>query len=124
MKYLEEAKELWKKYVPKRGQAGTVQGELLRSIEKLRNEAQRNGNVNWDDGHERLSDFVLSKLKDVSVFSTEAINEIERDISRIKNYSDPYTDDDLYDRLTDYVIEWYKAHPEPIPHQHDPDLLR
>jgi hypothetical protein len=29
-----------------RGLADTVQGELLRAVEKLRDEAQRNGNVN------------------------------------------------------------------------------
>ncbi len=43
MKYREEAKALWKSAVPSRGQADTVQGELLRATEKLRDEAMRNG---------------------------------------------------------------------------------
>ncbi|MFD3274338.1 hypothetical protein ACE3MS_30040 [Paenibacillus dendritiformis] len=50
MKYFNEAKYLWQTYVPKQGQAETVQGELIRAIEKLRGEAQRNGNINWDKG--------------------------------------------------------------------------
>jgi len=40
VKYFEEAKFLWKTYVPKKGQSETVQGELIRAIEKLRDEAQ------------------------------------------------------------------------------------
>jgi hypothetical protein len=49
VKYFEEAKHLWRTYVPKQGQSETVQGELIRAIEKLRDEAQRNGNGNWDN---------------------------------------------------------------------------
>ena len=52
MKYYAEAKRLWSTYVPKNGQADTVQGELIRAIEKLRDEVQRNGNGNWDRGHQ------------------------------------------------------------------------
>jgi hypothetical protein len=45
--YFEEAQDIWKNFVPPSGQAATVQGELLRAIEKLRDEAMRNGNGNW-----------------------------------------------------------------------------
>jgi hypothetical protein len=41
VRYFEEARSLWQQYVPARGQAGTVQGELIRAVEKLRDEAQR-----------------------------------------------------------------------------------
>nr|WP_176573403.1 hypothetical protein [Nonomuraea pusilla] len=41
--YAEETRRIWKTYVPLRGQADTVQGELLRAVEKLRDEAQSNG---------------------------------------------------------------------------------
>jgi len=58
MKYFEEAKFIWKNYVPKSGQADTVQGELLRVIEKLRYEAQDNGNINWDDGFEMFCHYI------------------------------------------------------------------
>jgi hypothetical protein len=47
VEYFEEARSLWLRYVPPRGQAETVQGELIRAAEKLRNEAQRNANLNW-----------------------------------------------------------------------------
>jgi hypothetical protein len=51
VRYFNEARALWKAHVPKRGQAHTVQGELMRTVEKLRDEAKRNGNVNWRDDH-------------------------------------------------------------------------
>lgn len=52
---LEIGKFIWRNYVPKSGQSKTVQGELLRGNEKLRDESQRNGNINWDEGHEILA---------------------------------------------------------------------
>lgn len=52
LKYLEECKFIWKNYVPQRGQSDVLQGELLREIEKLRCEAQDNGNINWDEDFE------------------------------------------------------------------------
>ncbi|GAA3412494.1 hypothetical protein [Streptosporangium vulgare] len=54
MKYFEETGHIWRTLVPKFGQASTVQGELLCADEKLRDETTRNGNINWDGGHERL----------------------------------------------------------------------
>jgi hypothetical protein len=42
---------IWRHMVPKSGQSGTVQGELLRAVEKLRWEAQSNGNINRDESH-------------------------------------------------------------------------
>ncbi|MFI6600498.1 hypothetical protein ACIBHX_30000 [Nonomuraea sp. NPDC050536] len=34
--------------------------ELLRAVEKLRDEALRNGNINWSDSFERLVTFLRS----------------------------------------------------------------
>ncbi len=41
MQYFEEATRIWQTFVAKSGQAETVQGELLRAVEKLRDEATR-----------------------------------------------------------------------------------
>jgi hypothetical protein len=60
--YRELGRFIWQTYVPERGQAATVQGELLRANEKLRDESQRNGNVNWDEGHEILARYLLETL--------------------------------------------------------------
>jgi hypothetical protein len=124
MKYAEEAKHLWQTYGPKSGQADTVQGELIRAIEKLRDEAQRNGNGNWDHGHEILCSYLRDTLCNSGVFDNAAISEIKSDIARLEDYDHPYCDDDLYDRLTDRIVEWYHRNPEPIPKKRNPDLTR
>lgn len=54
MDYFEEAKAIWDRHVPRVGQSKTVEGEMLRAVEKLRDEAVRNGNGNWDEGFETL----------------------------------------------------------------------
>ena len=56
--YFEEEKKIWQQFVPKSEQAETVQGELLRAVEKLRDEAIRNGNGNWDNGFEILLNYL------------------------------------------------------------------
>lgn len=124
MKYPEEARKLWQMYVPKSGQADTVQGELIRAIERLRDEAHRNGNMNWDSGHKILADFILDTLTASKIFSKDVKDEIKNDIQRIKEYKKPYMEDDLYDRLTDRVVEWSQEHKEPVPHIINPKLHR
>jgi hypothetical protein len=52
MTWMERHAELWERLVPRSGQADTVQGELIRVTGRLTDEAHRNGNTNWDDGHE------------------------------------------------------------------------
>jgi hypothetical protein len=124
MQHADEARELWQTYVPARGQADTVQGELIRAIEKLRDEAQRNGNMNWDENHVILAEFVRDTLVQSALFEEAAVAEIERDAARVLDEEHPETSDDPYDRLTDRVVEWARAHPDPVPHSPNPALHR
>lgn len=125
MKYFEEAKKMWHEYVPRQGQASTIRGELLRSIEKLRDEAQRNGNANWDKGHILMAELLRQHLGGGGL-SEKSQNIAKADLNRIMDYGNPYTDDDLYDRLVDVLVEWTRLpeNKEPRPHLHNPDLLR
>ena len=122
--YTEIGKFIWQNYVPKSGQADTVQGELLRANEKLRDESQRNGNINWDQGHEILARFILETLQSSSDVSAEAKVQLERDILRILDYEHPYTKDDLFDRVEKVIFDWYLWNKEPIPRSKNPDLHR
>jgi hypothetical protein len=124
MKYYDKAKSLWQTYVPKSGQADTIQGELIRAVEKLRDEAQRNGNINWDQGYQIFCAFIRDILCNSGEFDDDIIVEIHSDIARIESYEYPYLEDDLYDRLTDRIVEWSHSHPDPIPKMHNPDLWR
>ncbi len=122
MRYFEEARTLWQTYVPARGQATTVQGELIRAVEKLRDEAQRNGNVNWRGDHALLVDFVRQTLMESGKFESDALAEIERDTQLLLDFEHPETEDELYDRLTDRMVEWSRSQPEPVPREPNPDL--
>jgi hypothetical protein len=123
MKYLEEGKQIWKLFVPKSGQADTVQGELLRAVEKLRDEALRNGNGNWDEGYEIFLAYLESKLLDNQVFSEKRVAETKRILERLKDFDNPYLEDDLYDELGDRVVDYYKFYGSQ-PHKKNPGLRR
>ena len=122
--YTEIGRFIWHNYVPKSGQADTVQGELLRANEKLRDESQRNGNGNWDQGHEILAKFILETLQSSSDVSAEAKAQLDRDILRILDYEHPCTEDDLFDRIEKVIFDWYLQNKEPIPRPKNPDLHR
>lgn len=124
MKYFEEAKYIWKTYVPRQGQSETVQGELIRAVEKLRDEAQRNGNCNWDKGFVKFCDYIQMTLLDSNIFDKASRKEVKSSIKRLRKYKSPYLEDDLYDNLTDRIIEWCKQHEEPIIKPYDPKQHR
>ena len=124
MKYFDEAKNIWINFVPKSGQSDTVEGELIRAIEKLRYEAQNNGNGNWDEGFELFCQYLWDNLNDNRVFGHDVLNEIRTDIDMVNNSEVPYFEDDLYDRITDRIIEWSLAHKGPIKREKDPKQYR
>src|SRR5688572_931079 len=106
MKYFDEAQKIWEDYVPPAGQASTVQGELLRAVEKLRDEARRNGNMNWDEGFEIFIRYLTNRLTDSRVYSKESVLETMRILTRLGDFDDPYTEEDYYDILGDKVVEY------------------
>jgi hypothetical protein len=132
------ARWIWKTLVPKSGQAAFVQAEILRAIEKLRWEAQGNGNVNWDGRFEMLVDYIEEKLASQPCFSAAAKAAIRDDLSRLRGFkpvnemtdvsdlitNGPYTDDDLYDRLTEHLVVYCRNCPQLIPHVADPNQYR
>lgn len=96
----------------------------LRAVEKLRDEAQRNGNINWDTGHEILIAYLRDNLPGSALFDKTAGQEIETDLDSLSTFEYPDTSDAPYDRLADRVIKWRHAHPEPVAHTRNPDLHR
>ncbi len=143
-KYFEECKYIWKTYVPKSGQAKTLQGELLREIEKLRCEAQDNGNINWDDDYTYFCDFIVKSISEQSVFSDEEKEDVRKIMQYIQECglyakkfkdgkikeedSDPnkiaYMEDNLYDIVCDKIGKLQKEHPEPIPYEVNSKIYR
>lgn len=124
MRYLAEAQQIWRTQVPRAGQADTVQGELLRAVEKFRHEAQVNGNINWDVHFDLLLAFLKSTLLDPAALPGGELASAAADLDRLADHDRPVTGDDIYDRLGDAVVLWARAHPEPVPHRHDPRQRR
>jgi hypothetical protein len=121
--YFETAKIIWQKLVPKSGQADTIQGELLRAIEKLRDEAQRNGNVNFHKNcHGLLIEYLSKHLINKNIFDREKIIQISSDLKRLSKSNAPYLEDDIYDRICDRIVDWYLNNPTLISHTQNDKL--
>ena len=133
----EIARWVWQNLVPKSGQAAYLQGELLRAVEKLRWEAQGNGNINWDDRFEMLIDLLSGHLLSEARFSRGEKTSIENDLACLRNFLPvrdlkddseaenlPYVENDLYDRLTSSVVRFCRLNPKLIPYQHNPAQYR
>ena len=110
-------------FVPKSGQSDTVQGEMLRAVEKLRDEAIRNGNGNWDNGFEILLAYLERHLLDPAVYQPPTIISTKASLAQLKDFENPYLEDDLYDELGDRVVEYYRFHGSQ-PHPKNPELHR
>lgn len=119
---------IWRNLVPERGQASTVQGELLRAVEKLRWEAQENGNINWDESFLMLLDFLHVQLAGHADFSPTQRRAIEDDIARLRAVpAEPGASDEidqLYNRLEAAVVAFARAHPQPLALARNPHLCR
>ena len=142
--YFDECKYIWKNYVPQAGQAHNLQGELLREIEKIRCEAQDNGNINWDDDYFYFCDFISGKLTEQPIFSEVEKQEINLIMAYIKEcgtyaqkfYSEKksennvdmekiaYVNDNLYDRICDKIGRLHKENGEPMPYEKNDDIVR
>ena len=123
MLHFEDAKAIWQTYVPKSGQSETVQGELLRAVEKLRDEAIRNGNGNWDEGFGLLLAYLEQHLLDLSVYPSATVQATRSVLHRLRDTNNPYLEDDLYDELGDRVVEYFKFYGSQ-PHVKNPSLHR
>jgi hypothetical protein len=105
--YIEKQKKIWKEFVPPSGQAKTVQGELLRIVEKLKYESFNNGNGNWDRGFTTLVKYLSSKFLDENVFTKRELNEIKMVIGHLKNYKYPSLNEYYFDMLSNRVVDFY-----------------
>ncbi|MGB3149695.1 MAG: hypothetical protein WBB27_03445 [Maribacter sp.] len=121
--YAAKAKYVWQNFVPESGQAEFVQGELLRALEKLRDEAQRNGNGNFNKNcHGKLVRYLRQKLADSKLFNAMQVKQIKYDLNQLNYERRPYLGDDLYDGISDRIVDWYLFYGEDVIHENNPDL--
>lgn len=143
-KYTDVCRYIWKNYVPEEGQADSLQGELLREIEKLRWEAQENGNINWDEDFAYFCGFISNKLSEQSIFSEDEKEEAASIMARLKSYGEysrkvndgeipqdeidmnriAYVEDDLYDIICDKIARLHVENPEPMSYEKNKAICR
>jgi hypothetical protein len=122
-----EHQRLWAALVPKEGQADTLQGELIRIVGKLTDEAYRNGNMNWDSECEKMWRFVAKHLCAADTFTArerEMIQDLVECIIADKDDPDVSGDGSTFYLVNEKVVDWCMAHPDPIPHKKDRKLKR
>lgn len=119
-----EFKRLWTNLVPSQGQANTVQGELVRAVGRLKDEAYRNGNQNFGKNHKMLCKFIRQTLKDPKVFGPDALEEIDKCVDRVLDYEHPDVSgtSTCFHRLFEMAVRWCEVHPDLIPHEPNPAL--
>ena len=142
--YFDECKYIWKNYVPSKGQADSLQGELLREMEKIRCEAQDNGNINWDDDYSYFCDFISERLCEQPIFTAAEKDEVILIMSYLKKcgiYAQKfnceeipeddvdiektaYVRDNLYDIICDKIGKLYKENPDLIPYERNNNIKR
>lgn len=77
---------LWRELVPRSGEAETVQGELVRSLGRLADEALRNGNMNWDRRFVRMCRFAAKTLEEPGVLSSEEVGEAQAAVNEVLDH--------------------------------------
>lgn len=147
--YISQCRFIWKNYVTESGQSEVLQGELLRQLEKLRCEAQDNGNFNWDkdfdyfctnikdtlcsqnfyskSDKEKIT-LIMEHFKECGKYSISFYNEENDEIDMDEQVCFEklaYTEDDLYDIIADYIAIFHiKNNEQPVPCKINPDIRR
>ncbi|MBS1117778.1 MAG: ankyrin repeat protein [Deltaproteobacteria bacterium] len=110
--------DLYNELVPSRGPAATRTGELLRAIEKLRNEALGNGNINWGPPFAAMLEFIRCELEQAPHFEAALRAEIAADLAHLFAGSGApelaggpraVVDERVYDRLLDRIMDDWRA---------------
>lgn len=117
------ATKIWQTHVPQSGQSLTVEGELIRAVEKLRDEAQRNGNGNRDKEHVILVDYLADTLAKDAVFTELQQTRIRNITHQLRQNDLVELDDEPYDYLMSRIVEYYKKYGSQ-PREINPDLWR
>ena len=143
-KYAKECKYIWNNLIPESGQAASLQGELLRQIEKLAWEAQNNGNINWDSDFEFFCDFLNKTLSKSDAIGDDEKKQVTNALMTFKNagkyarklydgeISDKdfdiekiaYIKDDLYYIVRNAIGAFYAKNKELIAYDPSPDINR
>ncbi len=106
---------LTKELVPAGGEAETLQGELVRCVGNLGDEAHRNGWMNWDVGDEEAIDVLRRYLPNRAVFSDEVCQQIQKALDTVRYAGEKGADEGVFGYeelkfLAEHVVLWCGHH--------------
>jgi hypothetical protein len=124
-------RRLWKELVPLGGESETLQGEIIRSVGRLEDEYNRNGNMNWEPGgyHCEFVEFLKRYLADPTTFDPATVSEIKSAAEQVRLAAEDletemiegeevqtqkHSADEALMVLTCRAVEWCEKHPDPI----------
>ncbi len=108
-------RRLRKNLVPLSGEAETLQGELVRCVDNLNDEATRNGWMNWDAGDEEAIEVLRRYLPDGAVFSEEVNQQIRAALDKVRYAGEKGADEGFFGYeeltfLTRRIVDWCNHH--------------
>lgn len=128
-----ELSELWKKLVPKEGEAETIQGEMVRANGMLGNDFYRSDFCNWFPKYYNFHQFLVANLIDENTFKPFTLAVIRADLRAIKSYGNIVASitkpnetpsfelipdmETVLSRLDAAVLTWCRRHPDLIPYK-------
>lgn len=103
---------LWDELVPPSGPAPSMQGEMIRSIGRLTDEAYRNGNINWGEMQVEMLGFLKQHL-----LAEGGSRELEDALRKVGQHTriDTSGDGSPHYRVSQAVVAWCVARPKLIP---------
>jgi hypothetical protein len=119
VRWQDRINDLHHKLVPGGGEAETLQGELVRSIQNLADEGFRNGYINWSGKHEEYIEVLELYLLDKQTFDDRTLQELRSDLAHVQQsgrtlQTEGELTDLAYDslrRIAEHVVQWCDAHP-------------
>lgn len=108
-----------KELVPMAGEADTLQGELVRCINNLNDEASRNGWMNFDEGDIESIDVLRRYLPDAGIFSEAVCQQIRTSLDTVRHAGERDADEGGFgytelNFLAQRVAEWCRRHDDLI----------
>lgn len=89
---------LWADQVPLFGQSETVEGELLRAVERIRWQAFNYAHAHWDAHYDHFANYLREHLcKDYA--------NLETDIDAISTPDTPCYTERVYDRIVVHILK-------------------
>lgn len=108
-KWQEQHAELWKRLVPSRGPAKTVQGEVIRVSGRISDEWERNGGANWDRDYADMARALTTYVEQGTPLDPSDVAELKSVALSLSANSGRRNE-----RLAELAVAWVLRNPQPL----------